>query len=88
LCSRSIGLRSIGRGSAASSCSTQVQTTRISIATASEDYLRSTTKRPQLQQEPVERYFRNSRIVTNPDGTTPINQLIIGRNLTGIDAFS
>jgi alkylation response protein AidB-like acyl-CoA dehydrogenase len=36
----------------------------------------------------VERYFRNSRMLTIPDGTTQINQLIIGRNLTGIDAFS
>jgi acyl-CoA dehydrogenase len=36
----------------------------------------------------VERYFRNSRMLTIPDGTTQINQLIIGRNLTGIDAFN
>jgi alkylation response protein AidB-like acyl-CoA dehydrogenase len=36
----------------------------------------------------VERYFRNSRMLTIPDGTTQINQLIIGRNLTSLDAFS
>jgi alkylation response protein AidB-like acyl-CoA dehydrogenase len=36
----------------------------------------------------VERYYRNSRMLTIPDGTTQINQLIIGRNLTGLDAFS
>jgi alkylation response protein AidB-like acyl-CoA dehydrogenase len=36
----------------------------------------------------VERYFRNSRMLTIPDGTTQINQLIIGRKLTGLDAFS
>jgi acyl-CoA dehydrogenase len=36
----------------------------------------------------VERYFRNSRMLTIPDGTTQINQLIIGRNLTGLDAFN
>jgi alkylation response protein AidB-like acyl-CoA dehydrogenase len=36
---------------------------------------------------PVERYFRNARLLTIPDGTTQINQLIIGRKLTGIDAF-
>lgn len=36
---------------------------------------------------PVERHFRNARMLTLPDGTTQINQLIIGRKLTGIDAF-
>jgi alkylation response protein AidB-like acyl-CoA dehydrogenase len=40
------------------------------------------------QEFPVERYFRNARLLTIPDGTTQINQLIIGRKLTGIDAFS
>jgi alkylation response protein AidB-like acyl-CoA dehydrogenase len=36
----------------------------------------------------VERHFRNARMLTIPDGTTQINQLIIGRKLTGIDAFA
>ena len=36
----------------------------------------------------LERHFRNARMLTIPDGTTQINQLIIGRKLTGIDAFS
>ncbi len=36
----------------------------------------------------VERHFRNARMLTLPDGTTQINQLIIGRKVTGIDAFS
>ncbi len=36
---------------------------------------------------PLERYFRNARLLTIPDGTTQINQLIIGRKLTGVDAF-
>jgi alkylation response protein AidB-like acyl-CoA dehydrogenase len=36
---------------------------------------------------PVERHFRNARLLTIPDGTTQINQLIIGRALTGISAF-
>lgn len=36
---------------------------------------------------PLERHFRNARMLTLPDGTTQINHLIIGRNLTGIDAF-
>lgn len=36
----------------------------------------------------LERHFRNARMLTIPDGTTQINQLIIGRKLTSIDAFS
>ncbi|WP_268746074.1 acyl-CoA dehydrogenase family protein [Bordetella bronchiseptica] len=36
----------------------------------------------------MERHFRNARMLTIPDGTTQINQLIIGRKLTGIDAFA
>jgi alkylation response protein AidB-like acyl-CoA dehydrogenase len=36
----------------------------------------------------VERHFRNARLLTIPDGTTQLNQLIIGRKLTGIAAFS
>ncbi len=36
---------------------------------------------------PLERHFRNARMLTLPDGTTQINHLIIGRSLTGIDAF-
>jgi alkylation response protein AidB-like acyl-CoA dehydrogenase len=37
---------------------------------------------------PVERHFRSARMLTIPDGTTQINQLVIGRKLTGVDAFS
>jgi len=37
---------------------------------------------------PLERHFRNARMLTIPDGTTQINQLIIGRELLGLDAFS
>ncbi len=36
---------------------------------------------------PVERHLRNARMLTIPDGTTEINQLIVGRELTGISAF-
>jgi alkylation response protein AidB-like acyl-CoA dehydrogenase len=36
---------------------------------------------------PLERHFRNARMLTIPDGTTQINQLVIGRNLTGVSAF-
>ncbi len=37
---------------------------------------------------PLERHFRNARMLTIPDGTTQINQLIIGRRLTGLGAFN
>jgi acyl-CoA dehydrogenase len=37
---------------------------------------------------PIERHFRNARMLTIPDGTTQINQLVIGRSLTGVDAFA
>lgn len=36
---------------------------------------------------PLERHFRNARMLTLPDGTTQINQLIIGRKVTGLNAF-
>ena len=36
----------------------------------------------------VELLFRNARMMTIPDGTTEIQKLIIGRTLTGINAFS
>lgn len=39
------------------------------------------------QEYPVERHLRNARMLTIPDGTTQINQLIIGRELTGTPAF-
>jgi acyl-CoA dehydrogenase len=36
---------------------------------------------------PVELHFRNARMMTIPDGTSEIQKLIIGRNLTGLAAF-
>lgn len=36
---------------------------------------------------PVERHLRNARMLTIPDGTTQVNQLIVGRELTGVAAF-
>lgn len=36
---------------------------------------------------PLERYFRDARMLTVPDGTTQINQLVIGREILGLDAF-
>jgi alkylation response protein AidB-like acyl-CoA dehydrogenase len=37
---------------------------------------------------PIERYFRDARAMTIPDGTTEIQKLIIGRVKTGISAFT
>ena len=36
---------------------------------------------------PIERYFRDARVYTIPDGTTEIQKLVIGRELIGISAF-
>jgi acyl-CoA dehydrogenase len=36
---------------------------------------------------PVERHFRSARMLTIPDGTTQINNLVIGRILLGVSAF-
>jgi len=35
----------------------------------------------------VERYFRDAKMLTIPEGTTQINKLIIARDLLGISAF-
>mgnify|MGYP001042181420 FL=1 len=35
----------------------------------------------------VERHFRNAKVMPIPDGTTEIQKLVIGRNLTGLSAF-
>jgi alkylation response protein AidB-like acyl-CoA dehydrogenase len=37
---------------------------------------------------PLERWARDARMLTMPDGTTQIHQLIIGRELLGVRAFS
>ena len=39
------------------------------------------------EEFPMERYFRDARSMTIPDGTTDIQKLIIGRELTGLNAF-
>ena len=35
----------------------------------------------------AERYLRDARMLTIPDGTTQIHKLVIGRELTGVSAF-
>ena len=39
------------------------------------------------EEYPVERYFRDAVCFLIPDGTTQINQLIVGREMLGFDAF-
>ncbi len=39
------------------------------------------------EELPIERYFRDARSLTIPDGTTEIQKLIIGRQRIGISAF-
>lgn len=39
------------------------------------------------EEYPVERYFRDARTLTFPDGATQIHKLIIGREMLGISAF-
>lgn len=36
---------------------------------------------------PVNRLFRDARVMSVPDGTSDIQRLLIGRNLTGVSAF-
>ncbi len=40
------------------------------------------------EEYPVERYFRDARCYTIPDGTTQIQQLIVGRETLGMRAFT
>jgi len=68
--------------------------TSIAKVYASEAAVRIASKAIQIhgacgvtREFPVERHFRNARMLTIPDGTTQINQLIIGREITGIPAF-
>jgi alkylation response protein AidB-like acyl-CoA dehydrogenase len=39
------------------------------------------------EEYPVERYFRDARTLTFPDGATQIQKLVIGREMLGISAF-
>jgi alkylation response protein AidB-like acyl-CoA dehydrogenase len=61
---------------------------------ATESAVRVTSRAIQLHgangvsdRYPVERYFRDARMLTFPDGTSEVHQLLIGRNATGLDAF-
>ena len=62
---------------------------------ATEAAVRITSKAIQIhgayglsEEFPVERYFRDARVYTIPDGTTEIQKLIIGREILGVSAIS
>jgi alkylation response protein AidB-like acyl-CoA dehydrogenase len=40
------------------------------------------------EEYPLERYFRDARALTIPDGTTEIQKLIVGREVLGLKAFA
>ena len=63
-------------------------------AYATEAAVRVTSKAIQIhgayglsEEYPVERYFRDARCYTIPDGTTEIQKLIVGREVLGMSAF-
>lgn len=61
---------------------------------ATEAALRVTSKAIQIhgamglsEEYPVERYFRDARMLTMPDGATQIMKLIVGREVLGVRAY-
>jgi len=61
---------------------------------ATEAAIRVTSKAIQIHganglsdRQPVERYFRDARMLTFPDGSSEIHRLLIGRLSLGVDAF-
>jgi alkylation response protein AidB-like acyl-CoA dehydrogenase len=63
-------------------------------AYATEAAVRTTSKAIQIHgamglsdEYPVERYFRDARTLTIPDGTTQMQKLIVGKNALGISAL-
>ncbi len=64
-------------------------------AYTTEAAVRTTSKAIQIHgamglsdEYPVERYFRDARTLTIPDGTTQMQKLIVGRDALGIRAFT
>ena len=64
-------------------------------AYATEAAVRTTSKAIQIHgavglsdEYPVERYFRDARCFTIPDGTTQMQELIMGRDILGLDAIT
>jgi alkylation response protein AidB-like acyl-CoA dehydrogenase len=89
--SRLLSYRALSMMSAGSRCETEAAMAK---SFTTEAVLRVASNAVQVhgafgitKEFPVERHFRNARMLTIPDGTTQINQLIIGKNITGIAAF-
>ncbi|HLM86416.1 MAG TPA: acyl-CoA dehydrogenase family protein [Solirubrobacteraceae bacterium] len=40
-----------------------------------------------MDDHPVERYFRDARVTTIYEGTSQIQQMLIGRAMTGVNAL-
>jgi len=40
------------------------------------------------KEYPLERYFRDARVMTIPDGTTEIQKLIVGKEILGLSAYA
>jgi acyl-CoA dehydrogenase len=40
-----------------------------------------------IPEYPIQALFRDARVMSVPDGTSDIQRLLIGRNLTGVSAF-
>jgi alkylation response protein AidB-like acyl-CoA dehydrogenase len=64
-------------------------------AYATEAAVRTTSKAIQIHgamglsdEYPVERFFRDARTLTIPDGTTQMQKLIVGRDILGIRAMT
>jgi alkylation response protein AidB-like acyl-CoA dehydrogenase len=64
-------------------------------AYATEAAVRTTSKAIQIHgamglsdEYPVERYFRDARTMTIPDGTTQMQKLIVGRDILGLRAMA
>ena len=91
-CARFLSLRAydfIDRGKRARKESSMAK------AYATEAAIRTTSKAIQIHgaygldvDYPLERYFRDARCYTIPDGTTQIQRLIVGREVLGLRAFA
>lgn len=90
-CSRLLAFRGLALVEQGKRCDTQASMAKWY---ATEAAIRVTSNAIQIHgayglscEYPLEKYFRDARMMTIPDGTTQIQKLVIGRNLTGLAAF-
>ena len=90
-CSRLLAFRGLALVEQGKRCDTQASMAKWY---ATEAAVRVTSNAIQIHgayglstEYPLEKYFRDARMMTIPDGTTQIQKLLIGRNLTGLAAF-